>query len=192
MKTTAFALAVLAAVATAEMKTIPATQASAVEDNSLLGKIKLWNCLTCTAAFKGLDDFIDSDTFRTPFMNAATKLCLWTGKLEDPTICGGAVHSYGPALFDATSNYLLGKDRWCNEILNVCTHLKVEEEDLHHVVDKILATKPKSLANDDFVDNMYEQMAAEMIADDTEREIIRAVHISDVHIDFSYAVGSKA
>ena len=68
---------------------------------------------------------------------------------------------YSPALFDAMSGYLLAKDRWCNEILNVCTHMKVENEDLHDIVDKILATKPKSLANDDFVDNMYEQMAAE-------------------------------
>lgn len=70
--------------------------------------------------------------------------------------------------------------------------MKVEQEDLHKVVDNILATKPKSLANDDFIDNLYEQMAQEMAADDTEREIIRAVHISDVHIDFMYSPGSKA
>lgn len=63
---------------------------------------------------------------------------------------------------------------------------------MHDIVDKILATKPKSLQNDDFVDKMYEQMAIEMAADDTEREIIRAVHISDVHIDFEYSVGTNA
>ena len=56
------------------------------------------------------------------------------------------------------------------------------------MVDKILATKPASLANDDFVDNLY----AEMAADPKERQILRAVHISDVHLDKMYAEGSKA
>jgi len=90
------------------------------------------------------------------------------------------------------SRYLLGKTRWCNEILGVCTHMKVEQEDIHQVVDNILATKPQSLANDDFIDKMYEQMAEEIANGDTEREIIKAVHISDVHIDTEYTAGSKA
>ena len=86
----------------------------------------------------------------------------------------------------------MAKDRWCNEKLGVCTHMKVESEDLHKVVDNILATKPKYLANDDFVDKMYEQMAKEIAEGDTDREIIKAVHISDVHIDMEYAEGSAA
>ena len=55
---------------------------------------------------------------------------------------------------------MLGKVRWCNEILNVCNHVKVVELDLHQVVAKILATKPASLSNDDFIDNLYDEIAA--------------------------------
>lgn len=51
------------------------------------------------------------------------------------------------------------------------------------MVDRVLATKPLALRDDDFIDRMYDQMAQEIAAGDTEREIIRAVHISDVHID---------
>ena len=54
-----------------------------------------------------------------------------SGYINDPEICPDAVMQYSPSLFHATSGYLLGKDRWCNEILNVCTHMKVEKEDLH-------------------------------------------------------------
>ena len=89
--------------------------------------------------------------------------------MKDPEICPDAVAHYSPILFDAMSNYLLGKDRWCNEILKVCTHMQVEQEDLHAVVDNILATKPKSLENDDYIDKMYEQMAAEIAAGDSDR-----------------------
>ena len=191
MNKTAFALAALAAVAAAEMTDLP-TQTSNAEDNGALGKIKAWNCLTCTAAFKGIDKILDAPKFRNPIISGAVWACNKSGKIHDPEICPMQVERYATPLFDAMSGYLFAKDRWCNEKLNVCTHMKVEHEDLHQIVDNILATKPLSLANDDFVDNLYEQIAAEMIADDTEREIIRAVHITDVHIDSMYAAGSKA
>ena len=143
-------------------------------------------------AFQGIDRFIDSSTFQSPVQKTAIKLCQLSGMIKDAEICPDAVMQYSPILFNAMSNYLMAKDRWCNEKLGVCTHMKVESEDLHKVVDNILATKPKYLENDDFVDKMYEQMAKEIAAGDTDREIIKAVHISDVHIDMEYAEGSAA
>ena len=61
MKTIAFAIAALSAIAAAQEA--PAMDA---EDSSFVGKIKAWNCATCTMAFKGLDKFLDSDTFQKP------------------------------------------------------------------------------------------------------------------------------
>ena len=55
-------------------------------------------------------------------------------------------------------------------------------------MNRILATKPASLANDDFIDKMYDEIAA----DESKRDVIRTVQISDVHMDFGYLPGSNA
>lgn len=52
----------------------------------------------------------------------------------------------------------------------------------------ILATKPESIRDDNFIDNLYAQIAA----DPNPRETYTALHISDVHIDKDYVVGSLA
>ena len=52
-----------------------------------------------------------------------------------------------------------GKNTWCNRKLQLCDHVKVTEIDIHDVVDKILATKPVSLKDDDYIDNLYEDIA---------------------------------
>lgn len=76
----------------------------------------------------------------------------------------------------------------CNEVLGLCKSPVIKEINVHDVVNRILATKPSKIANDDFINNLY----ADMAADTAARETIRAVHISDVHIDTLYAAGSKA
>ena len=128
MKTIAFALSVLSAAVAAHNTQVPTTDA---EDTGLFGGIKLWNCGTCTMAFDGLDRFMESDTFKNPIKKAAIGICGLAPIIKDPEICPDAVNHYSPVLFDSMSNYLLGKERWCNEIMGVCTHMKVEQEDLH-------------------------------------------------------------
>ena len=56
------------------------------------------------------------------------------------------------------------------------------------MVNNILATKPKKLENDDFVNNLYDDIAA----DTANRETIKAVHISDVHLDQYYLAGAAS
>ena len=72
MKTTAFALSVLAASVHAQNQV---TDISDAVDNTMLGKIKMWNCATCTMAFKGIDKLIDSSKFQTPIQKGAIKVC---------------------------------------------------------------------------------------------------------------------
>lgn len=54
--------------------------------------------------------------------------------------------------------------------------------------DRVLSTKPKSIINDDFVQNLYEQIRS----DPNPRSTIKVVHISDAHIDLEYKVGTLA
>lgn len=58
--------------------------------------------------------------------------------------------------------------------------------DLEQTVNNILATKPEEIRNDDYVQNMYEEMAKS----GGDRKTLRALHLSDVHIDFQYKEGA--
>merc|ERR1719382_1745461 len=100
-------------------------------------------------------------------------------------MCHSGVHQYAPDFFNVTTKHILNRERMCTEILELCSEPHVKQLDLHEVVDGILATKPGFLEGDDFIDNLYKQIGT----DTSEREIIKAVHISDVHLDMLYAPG---
>lgn len=85
-------------------------------------------------------------------------------------------------------DYIFTKERICTEKLGVCQLPVIREIDLQTVVDSMLSRKPNSTANDDFIDNLY----AEIAADPNERETFTAIHISDIHIDKDYLEGSLA
>ena len=89
-------------------------------------------------------------------------------------------------MFTVVEDYLVTKDRICNERLGWCKNPVITEIDLNTVVSNILATKPASIQNDDYVQNMYQTMALSAEA----RPTLRALHVSDVHLDFDYTPGT--
>lgn len=82
---------------------------------------------------------------------------------------------------------ILSKDRICNEKLGVCSKPVIQELDLNAAINSILKDKPAIIQDDNFINNLYEQIDK----DEHERSILKAVHISDVHLDMKYKVGSK-
>lgn len=54
-------------------------------------------------------------------------------------------------MFTVVEQYLATKDRVCNEYLGWCTDPVITKIDLETTVENILATKPKALANDDYI-----------------------------------------
>lgn len=86
------------------------------------------------------------------------------------------------------SRYLLTRDRVCDEWLGWCSAPVYEQIDLNNLVTDILSTKPLNIRNDDYLDNMY----AEITKDNKPREIFKAVHISDPHLDMLYKEGTLA
>lgn len=57
-------------------------------------------------------------------------------------------------------------------------------------MNDILSTKPDYLKNDDFVDNLYEEI--KQAGGIESRKTITAVHISDLHMDMLYKEGTNA
>lgn len=89
-------------------------------------------------------------------------------------------------MYTVLENYIFTKDRICNEHLGICKTPVITEINLNDVVKNILATKPVSLKNDDYIQNLY----AEMANSNEPRPILRALHLSDVHLDFEYTPGA--
>jgi hypothetical protein len=89
-------------------------------------------------------------------------------------------------MFTVVEEYLVTKNRVCNEHFGWCTDPVITKINLETVIENILATKPNALANDDYIQNMYDQMAQSTEA----RSTLRAMHLSDVHLDFDYTPGT--
>lgn len=144
-----------------------------------------WSCASCTLAVDSLDAVVRNQKFEAGFESLADLYCRFIESSEK-SVCPAMISQFGPSVFDVSVSYLLDKDRICNETFGLCSNPHIQEVPVEDVVKKILATKPSELADDDFINKLY----AEIASDPAEREIIRAVHISDVHLDPDYAVGS--
>mmetsp|Transcript_31434 Transcript_31434/g.36886 ORF Transcript_31434/g.36886 Transcript_31434/m.36886 type:complete len:170 (+) Transcript_31434:1-510(+) len=127
---------------------------------SILESFSLWNCWSCKMAFGALDRFIMSDKFDNLVLRGANKICGFKDFVpDDVDICPSMTSHYEQSLLTAVSKYLLGSQHMCNEVMGLCHKPVVRQIDLKTVVDGVLATKPASLANDNFIDNLYASIA---------------------------------
>ena len=69
------------------------------------------------------------------------------------------VRQFGEPMFDVVENYLLTKNRICNETLGWCKSPVITPIEVDKVVNDILSTKPLSIRNDDYIQNLYARMA---------------------------------
>ena len=147
--------------------------------------------LECMACGKGID-FLDNAIFNNKKFVAYVEdviaaVIFISGKFQPRWASKQLVVQFGRPVVDVLQNHLVSKDRICNEILGWCQNPKITPIDLQGVVDEILATKPESIQNDDYINNLYAQIEA----DTSEREILRAIQLTDVHLDYSYQPGTK-
>ena len=93
----------------------------------------------------------------------------------------------GNVTYTMLTDKMLTRDRVCDEALGFCSKPVILEIDIHQAVDAILADKPESIKDDNFIDNLYAKIEKET----HERKVIKAAHITDVHIDMEYKAGTN-
>ena len=91
-------------------------------------------------------------------------------------------------MYDVSVHGLLTKERMCDEVLGMCSKPDIQRIHLNHVVDRILADKPAEIQDDDFTNKLYKQIEKSR----SERQTFRAVHLTDLHMDLEYKIGTKA
>jgi hypothetical protein len=146
-------------------------------------------CELCAAGMDAIDWVFEQSWFTAFIEGTGSILCElsgWTGQRFK--VCPSFISLYYESMLPVITDYIVTRERVCVEALEVCSTPVVHQIDLEKVVDDILATKPEIIKNDDFLDNLYAQIAA----DPNPRETLTAIHISDVHIDADYVEGSLA
>lgn len=104
------------------------------------------------------------------------------------TVCPGIIPMMATAMLDTIGREILSKERVCNEFLGVCAIPEFEKITVEDYSTRVLAEKPEIILTDDYITNLYNKI----YSDPNPRATIKAVHISDPHIDLEYKVGSLA
>lgn len=74
----------------------------------------------------------------------------------------------------------------CSHLLNVCPDHKLTKLRADDFVSRVLANKPVSIQDDDYLDTLYESFRGQ-----TGRDTYTILHIADWHIDLEYEEGAS-
>jgi len=86
----------------------------------------------------------------------------------------------GDVIIPSLANFLLGPDYFCSRLLQVCDSPKFTVLKEKVDIDRILSDKPDKIKKNDFLNKIYDTIAA----NPQKRKTIKAVHMSDPHVDF--------
>lgn len=101
------------------------------------------------------------------------------------TICKGVIRNFLPGIMNAVTYSFLDKQYFCEHYFQICSSTKIHKVIAEDQVAELLATKPVSIQDNNYVNNLYESIKGQ-----TGRPIIRAVHMTDPHYDRYYKEGS--
>lgn len=79
----------------------------------------------------------------------------------------------------------------CTNVLDLCASYNSNYVvlDPEQYIGDILADKPAIIANDDFIDNLYKEIAADPQRE--QRTTMKFVHFTDIHMDLLYRAGAS-
>ena len=143
------------------------------------------SCAGCHVGVKVLDSVLASDLFYDLGETLVIEICSHGVELKE--VCEGAVHEMGIVLVPQLLNLVLTPDYFCSRVAGFCANPSYHTLNEQAFIERVLADKPQFIANNSFIDQLYEEISA----DPEPRETIRVLHMSDIHIDFEYQVGAN-
>ena len=141
----------------------------------------------CTAAVDAAHSVLNSQKIKGTFEDMIKDIVKGYNKITGHNI---EIDLFCKQLYELCYTNIIAamnKNRVCDESLGLCTKPAIEEIDVKKVVDDILKEKPSQIRDDNFINNMYSEVSRNL----SERTILKAVHISDTHMDFEYKIGAK-
>ena len=105
--------------------------------------------------------------------------------------CAGFLNNFADLVVNNLLALNLHNDYTCTVALDLCpswnsNYTLVDE---NQYVNNMLASKPLSIQNDDFIDNLYKEIAAD--PNKEARPTMKFVHFTDIHMDLLYRAGAS-
>lgn len=108
--------------------------------------------------------------------------------MEQRDVCIGAIKEMGEVVVPQLIHSVFSPKYFCSRISGFCSKPEYKTLKSQDFVDRLLSEKPEFIANNDYSDKLHAKMAA-----DTEpRKTVKVLHMSDLHLDFEYVVGTNA
>lgn len=87
----------------------------------LAKKGQMGSCLGCSLAMDGLRKFLEVPFVHNGILKAARDICIFSGAIGHRfEMCPAFVVQFGEPMFDVLENYILTKNRICNEHFGFC------------------------------------------------------------------------
>lgn len=83
---------------------------------------------------------------------------------------------------------LLEVNYFCEVTIPICSDRHFSIKTVQEEADRILSDKPDLIKNNDYIDNLYKEIAADKLAG-KDRETMTMYHFSDLHFDYQYTPG---
>ena len=105
--------------------------------------------------------------------------------------CSGFVNQFADLIINNALKLNLQSNYFCTEVFDVCPSWNSNYIELEPTkyADEILSSKPDIVKNDDFIDNLYKEIAADPKRE--ERPTLKFVHFTDIHMDLKYRAGAS-
>jgi len=149
-------------------------------------------CWDCRDTFLVVHSVVDNPLIRDyVFEWVGTLLCksLITKVYSDNSLCQGVIKLMTPSFISSLKDSYLDPDFACGSpMFNKCHYPDFEVLSLTDYQKKVLSSKPPQYQDNNFVDQLYKTIGG----DNTKRDTLRMVHISDLHLDTKYTPDSEA
>lgn len=93
----------------------------------------------------------------------------------------------GTSAIPVFAQSVVSADYLCSVVLNVCEKPSFTVYKAEDYVDRLLNQKPEVIKDNNYINNLYKQIQGQ-----ENRKKIKILHISDVHLDYLYTVGTLA
>lgn len=148
--------------------------------------ISAMGCEACWIVGQVVDSLVQYNTFTNLVETAAIGIC---NQELDFWVCRGFVNSLAPVIIQNLETLIATPQYICTEFVSACEQKYFNDLDPAQYVKSMLADKPDLIANDSYVDDLYQQISNDPNKD--KRNTLKIVQFTDIHLDLDYVSGTS-
>ena len=127
-------------------------------------------CQLCKISVAGFDAYLNEKSTEELIESVAETICM-DHVIDDINVCKGAINEMEDIIIPVLTQSVFSPDYFCGEFLGYCTDENYYVFYAEAWVEQLLSTKPDIIKDNNYLNNIYKQIAASP----QPRKTIRAV-----------------